>query len=496
MKKIAKLLALSLPFFVFACIPPRDGESGNSNLTLVALGDSITMGIQDAGLLKDFQLNSYPYLIAQQMGAGSAFQQPYATSPGIGVLPYKEPLKLEKQEIIQTLWNPFPTQIELSNWIFPKLEKLSYPKPYNNLGVNGARLFDMRNTTSYLNSPDSNFFFDIVLRNSTPFPYPNFKGKTAVQEALLLHPDFILLWIGNNDILGSILAGCGKNGILNGVPFTYTSKADFESEYRQLLTDLKSGSTAHIVISRIPSYLPFANGLDGVLRNTRSVNKLCIFDPQTLAPIDFGQGVYLPLLLEETDATHLLLTGAIAYITQGTGIPSVSDLGSMGYGISAVDYISIMAAYGLVPPGSGTQLTGDLTMTAGEETTARGVIDDYNAVLVSLGVEFGVPVVDIIQSWWGNGLETPVPFGGYSGAYALQAQNTTTFSLDGVHPNNLGQALTANAFIHVLNDQWGLGIPLLNPDNFKGQYSGKSIIPKSLKAVERVREMLPLKMRY
>jgi hypothetical protein len=157
-----------------------------------------------------------------------------------------------------------------------------------------------------------------------------------------------------------------------------------------------------------------------------------------------------------------------------------------------------MIAHGLpVPAGSGTPLTGDLTMTASEETTARSVIDSYNAILASLGVEFGVPVVDIVHSWWGNNtLETPVPFGGYSGAYALQDQDTTTFSLDGVHPNNLGQALTANAFIRVLNDQWGLGIPLLNPDNFKGQYSGKSILQKSLKAVERVRDMLPLKKRY
>ena len=495
MKKIAKLLVLSLPFFVIACIPPRGGEPG----PLVALGDSITMGIQDAGLLKDCQLNSYPYLIAQEMGAGSAFQQPYATSPGIGVLPYKEPLKLQNGEIIQTLWNPLPTQSVLISWIFSKLEKISYPKPYNNLGVNGARLFDMRHTTSYSNSPDSNFFFDIVLRNSTPFPYPNFGGKTAVQEALLLHPDFILLWIGNNDILGSVLVGCGKNGILNGVPFAYTSMTDFQSEYRQLLTDLKSGSTAHIVISRIPAYLPFANGLDGVLRNTSLGPRLCIFDPRTLAPIDFDPGsaeLYIPLLLEETDATHLLLTGAIAYITQGTGIPSVSDLVSMGYGSYTGVYNSVMTAHELtVPVDSGTLLTGDLTMTLGEETTARGVIDGYNAILASLGAEFGVPVVDIVQSWWGNGSETPVPFGGYSGAYALQAQDTTTFSLDGVHPNNLGQALTANAFIRVLNDQWGLGIPLLNPDNYKGQYSGKSIMPKSLKAVEHVKEMLPLKKR-
>ena len=142
--------------------------------------------------------------------------------------------------------------------------------------------------------------------------------------------------------------------------------------------------------------------------------------------------------------------------------------------------------------GPGTQLTGDITITPTEETAARSVISDYNAILTSLSASFDVPLVDIIQSWWGSDVsQTPNPFGGYSGLYALQAQDITTFSLDGIHPSDLGHALTANAFIKVLNQKWGLGIPELNPDNYKGQYSGMSILPQSIKALQRVREMYP-----
>lgn len=61
----------------------------------------------------------------------------------------------------------------------------------------------MRNTTSYQNSvlPD-NFLFDIVLRNFKPE-----EGTTVLQQAIQLEPEIILLWIGNNDILASVMAG-------------------------------------------------------------------------------------------------------------------------------------------------------------------------------------------------------------------------------------------------------------------------------------------------
>jgi len=496
MKKFLVVLFCALSIILAACSQSGTPGQDLTSMTVVALGDSITMGIQDAGLLRDFQLKNFPYLIATQMGTFASFQQPYVESPGIGVPPYKVPLRLQNGLIVQTVWSPAPTPDQMFNWIFPMLSNINLSQPYNNLGVNGARLYDMRNTRSYTDTTDSNYFFDVVLRNSTPFPNKNFGGKTSVQEALMLKPDIVFLWIGSNDILGTTLVGCGTNG--NN--FLFTSTTDFQAEYGRLLTDLKSsGGISLIVISKIPAYLPFVNALDGIYKNTQTGNSLSVFDPRTLAPINFNQSggeLYIPLLLTEANATHLLLTGVIACISpSGQGLPGSADLTAMGLDPSVI--IPIMKAYGLAPneSGNGTPLTGDLTITQNEETSARGVIDSYNTILISMSASFGVPIVDIVQSWWGNGPETPVPFGGYSGAYALQAQDSTTFSLDGVHPSNLGNALTANAFIRVLNQKWQLGIPELNPDNYKGQYSGKSISSESMKSIERVKEMYQLKRR-
>src|SRR4030042_5665752 len=51
---------------------------------MVAVGNSLTAGVQSAGLVEYFQLHSYPYLIADQMGKSADFQQPLISSPGVG----------------------------------------------------------------------------------------------------------------------------------------------------------------------------------------------------------------------------------------------------------------------------------------------------------------------------------------------------------------------------------------------------------------------------
>ena len=39
-----------------------------------------------------------------------------------------------------------------------------------------------------------------------------------------------------------------------------------------------------------------------------------------------------------------------------------------------------------------------------------------------------------------------------------------------MHPNNLGHALIANAFIAVINEVLDIKIPELDPEDYKGQY--------------------------
>ena len=62
-------------------------------------------------------------------------------------------------------------------------------------------------------------------------------------------------------------------------------------------------------------------------------------------------------------------------------------------------------------------------------------------------------------------------FGGYSKDYYLKALANTFFSLDGLHPSNLGYAVIANAFIDAINTKYQLNIEKLVTDSFMDQYS-------------------------
>jgi lysophospholipase L1-like esterase len=144
---------------------------------------------------------------------------------------------------------------------------------------------------------------------------------------------------------------------------------------------------------------------------------------------------------------------------------------------------------GIDPPATTSALAGTKTITAAEKTSVEAIVDEFNGIIAELGDASSVPLVDIVADWWGaSQVETPAPFRGYSGEFVLRAKDTTTFSLDGVHPNNLGQALCANAFIRVLNAEYGLGLAELDPADYAGQYSARSIDSRSL--LQSVRTMV------
>ena len=485
------------------------GDTTPAGPVIVTIGDSITMGIQDAGLKYDFQVNCYPNLIAQQMEVAGAFRQPYLleNSPGIAVPPYKEPLKLVNGEIDAVLWEYQSTDQELLDYVvaqLPTSTTLSAAR-FHNLGVNGARLFDIRYTTNAETSQGgNNVFFDLVLLNSV-----SETNRTVLTQAQAMEPDYIILWIGNNDILHVVLDGAG----VDGAHFTDpdrdpTDETEFQTEYNGLLEDLVA-ITPNVIVAKLPAYLPFVYALDGIFQEGPNLigdfpdGALCAFDPATFEPAAFDSGageLYLPLIVEDTNPSHLLLSGVIAYMDledadppgqiNAVGLPTVSDLTDPegNYKLDAGDdadlIASILAFYdliGAVP--TGMALPGTTTLTDDEIDSAGDYIDAYNTAIQTAADTHSAVVVDMAAAWWAAG-----DFGGYSGLHAVQEPGTSTFSLDGVHPNNLGHALCANAFISAMNTAFELDTPLLAVGDYAGQYTGMSITSASIGTLLGLRE--------
>ncbi len=256
-------------------------------------------------------------------------------------------------------------------------------------------------------------------------------------------------------------------------------------------------------MANIPEYLPITFAfkdifkfVDGVSENPKDKVPV-LFDWKTLQPIDFdedeGLYLYIPLLTEEGTAEnpikYLLLTSAIDYIEKGEGIPGSQDLSDMGF-TDPETLITAMQDAGLITPGNGVGVpfSGGSTITESEEDVIRNAITEYNSILQELSDQFDVPLADINNLW---DPANPEAFGGYSGEFVLFAPSDTTFSLDGVHPNNLGHAIIANAFIEKINETLNLDIPELYPEDFKGQYQpyvGTGFKMQSIKAIKGVRE--------
>jgi lysophospholipase L1-like esterase len=409
--------------------------------------------------VEDFQLNSYPYLLAQQMGK-TEFEQPIVGEPGIGSPAGMTPMYLDENG------NITQDPLEVNPLFLLKNALLS--RPYDNLGVPGADLNDVLNT---IDGSGGNPFFDMILRN------PNLGNTTQLEQAVLLQPTTILLWIGSNDVLGAALAG----GDLTQI----TSQADFQNRMTEVLTQLRTDLGSRLIImANIPSVtdIPYVNTLDGVF-----ISGVPFVFGSNLQPIDFGGGTYLPLITTETNVQHITLVGLGAY-QMGLGIPDsaymVDNLG-IGHG-QAAQLEAGMRDGGLNP--TGLPLDGTMTITESEADAIAAAIIGFNTIIGTLAQTFVVPVVDmnaLLALLNDSGID------GASGKFVLLDPATTAFSLDGVHPNHAGNAIIANAFIQVMNAVLELetDIPTIDVSTKLGQYLPEPIPKTVTSAIKNVRSL-------
>jgi len=466
MKKLVMvLIVLGLSLCISCDVKTPEQPQVQTFSKVVAIGNSLTAGFQSSGLCECMQPQSYPNLIARQIGKAAEFEQPIVHEPGIGSTSGKGHLELVNGKIIAPDLT-VPPQALLLN--------ATLARPYDNLGVPGATLREVMNTTNKATSvTGANSFFDIVLRN------PNLGNTTQLQQAITLNPSLVLLWIGNNDVLGAALNG--------GNPALITPQADFQAQFTTLLTELDTKTNAKIIMANIPyvTDIPYINTMDIVFR---PIPKLGITTPIPVVfnaqfePVDFGDGLYVPLLSEESNVAHLTLPALSAYQT-GMGIPNAAALVQMGF--SAVQAQGIeqgMKAAGLNP--TGQPFPGAMSLTVTENDAIKQAVEGFNSTLQNLATQFNVPIVDanaMLTTLNASGLE------GFSGRFVMLDPAHTAFSLDGVHPNNGGYALVANAFIEKINATFKLAIPKLNCADFMGQYGGHVSTEITMEAVEQVK---------
>lgn len=379
----------------------------------VALGDSLTAGYASGGLAQLYQADSYPAILARQLGIPAAiFQQPIVSNPGIPAVQELKSLTVSGGVIVPTIAPKSGSGQPIN---------ATYSGMYGNLGIPGAKTGDLLTRTGDISKlqrgiidPDT-IMYDVVLR------FPVFPGTTtpapAVAQALALPGTFYTVWIGNNDVLGAALTGVAADGI------TLTRKEVFQTQYTALLTTLKRGApSAVFLVANIPDVasIPFVTTV-----------KPFIFNAQ-------GQKVYLlgeagPL----TDADYLTLS-ASSLIAQGFGVP--------GSGRPPLPEGAVTA----------TGLQAGVILRAAEVAAIRVRTAELNSIIAAVAAQIGAKVFDV------NAFFAQVVRSGYQvGGVRLTAEFLTggLFSYDGVHPQTLGYAVVANEMVKTINREFGTKVP-------------------------------------
>jgi hypothetical protein len=351
------------------------------------IGDNYTAGMQNGGLVEGFQKASWGAVVA-------AFAFPNISENGIPPTLYVADYTGPVIDTLETVGQPTNS---------------TYPGIYNDMGIPAATLHELL-VKRPAPATDTNPFFYIVLRDSTPFG----GAATAVAQTVASQPTLLAVWAGWMDIYGS--ASAGTDLALTPAPF-------FETEYRTMM-DTFGAAADKIVAANIPEILdiPFFTTIPPV-----------VVDPETREPILIG-GNPVPLIgpsgnLSLGDKVTLPAAGLLA---QGIGIPSI------------------------IPNGTDIPLPGAVVIEVAELTAIQSRIDELNTVIDTVCTNRGIPVVDA------NALFARMSTKGYemrgqtyTGAYL----ENSLFSVDGLHPNSIGYYVVALEFIKVINASFGAAIP-------------------------------------
>lgn len=400
------LLVLTLPW-LSGCsdesITAPDIQNDLFN-SYVALGNSITAGLQSGGINSQTQSQSFAVRLAQQMQ--TPFGVPQLATPGCPP-PYE---RFFNQNGIPDPQRPAGTDSTTC-----ALRNRQAPLRVNNMAVPNAQVADVTNNQT----SSANILTQLILG-----------GRTQAEAALDANPTFATVWIGNNNLLDPAL-----NGTANATP-----PSDFESRYTAMLDHLTSAETLEggvlIGVANV-SFLPFLSpgpvyfGLDqqGQFPQNFDVASNCnTQDPNTgLTPLVsvsygftlIGQAVQNP---NET----------VTLDCQATGTP-----------VLTLNEVSTLA-------GTVQQYNAIIQQQAQQHDLAFFNPNTLLGALYTNDDGDPDPTNDLIPKFPDR--DSDQPFGQF-------------FSLDGVHPSSTAHRVITNRLISTINEQYDTSLqPIDAPD--------------------------------
>jgi hypothetical protein len=379
-------------------IAPDAVNYGRANFARFhVMGDNLTAGMQNAGLVEGFQKATWGPVVAQSARL-SQFAFPNISENGIPPTMYAsdfDPVTIDQLGEVGS-----PTN-------------LTYAGFYNNMGIPGATLHQL-----LVKRPDpgtdTNPFFGIVLRDSTAFG----GAATAVAQAVAAQPTLLVVWAGYTDYIAS--ASAGTDALL-------TPAASFEADYRAMIGAV-SGTAGAIVTADLPDItdIPFFTTIPPVVINPDTGEPVPGQGGQPIPLIGYVQGTPGPL-----PPGSLVTLSAADSLKQGVGIPTMVG-------------------------GTGRPLPDWAVVDPTERGNIVARVGAFNAVIDSVGENRSIPVVDM-SALFHRMVTTGYTMRGDT--YTSAFLQSSLFGVDGLHPNSIGYYVIALEFIKVVNQSFGAALP-------------------------------------
>jgi len=391
---------------------PALSANGVDLSTYVAVGTSLTSGYESGGLVDRHQMHSFPVLFARQIGKSAQidgkgqFTFPSMTADGVPAL-----VEVKSYD---------PLLISNTGRVTGGPANLLQPFAYHNLGIPGAILLDLIDTTHYHSTVPpvnrTNFtYFDLIQRG---------RGSLLAQ-ALSLQPTILSLEYGANELLGPTATAGVAPSPATGVTHAFLMTTALD------LIHTASPAT-RVAVFNVPD-----------------VTSIPFFTTLSPFTVSATTGQPLPLIgangpLGQSDL--ILLKPGADSIAIGTGIPP-----------GGVNYLN-------PPAGSnGRPLPESVILRAAEVAATQAEVAKMNAVVDSVALRPNVVAVDL------HGMLADIHANGYrlgGEVYTSAFVTGGLFSLDGIHPSDLGYALMANKMIEAVNAGFGCAVPPVNPAEY------------------------------
>ena len=408
MKRNWPLFAGSVVLVVLAACKEdkTTGPAGQEAFTrYVAIGTSLTMGVQSDGVVYFSQQQDWTKLLAHQ--AFATFTQPLIAPPGC-FSPLIAPLQFSRRlSGISATANPATSIPDTLCAAFG-----TYTLPTNDLGIDGANTYDALRVTPETASVDGlkrRRQYRIVLPPKT----------TQVMAMIRQNPTLVSVELGANEVLG-VTTGLMAPAAAYRTQFTFVPNDVWQPVYAQVLDSVKK-TGAKVILVGVPdvsSIVSFRTGDELWQNRAEFANFGVVINADCQANANL---IFVPIKVATAVGT-----------AQATGT---------AFDLSCTD-----------TPGA-----QDNILTPADVTTITAVVAGMNSFIQSQASANGWAYLDL------NAVLAKAIAN--RGAYSVVKQLTCVLpygqfiSMDGVHPNVQGYQEMANAAADALNATYGFAIP-------------------------------------